>query len=455
MKRFALAALVAVFLFGSVNTASAMDDKAVWAQGFINVYFQWLNNADFAKKDGEDDFIAAQRTRMYVDYMSGENLSGVVRFEMDTTWGRSGATAGDIGQGGGGDAGADGINVETKNAFIKWTVPDTDMVMTMGTQGVALPSATYGQPVLNDDVAAVVASNKFNDMVSATLFWTRIADAQSNDDTASTGGNPGSDDEMDAVGLILPIAFDGGTFTPWGVWSTQGKDSGTVTTKKKNGMWLGGAIKVTAMDPISFGLDVMHGKVSTTPNTSDASGWFASADVTYKMDMLTASLVGFTSTGNDNSAADGSEVMPVISNGNGMFAPTTFGTYGDWNMGTSPILTQGPGAQGLGIKLTNLSFIENLTHGINVFYFRGTSDKDAAASLAGGWGTTSVFTTKDSAVEVNFESQYKIYENLTAVVELSMVDVDFDKTAGARTTATSKDQDETALKGCFQIQYNF
>ena len=59
MKRFALAALAAVFLFGSANAASAMDDKAVWAQGFINVYFQWLDNADFSKKDGEDDFVAA------------------------------------------------------------------------------------------------------------------------------------------------------------------------------------------------------------------------------------------------------------------------------------------------------------------------------------------------------------------------------------------------------------
>ena len=188
MRRFALAALVAVFLFGSVNTASAMDDKAVWAQGFINVYFQWLDNADFSKKDGEDDFVAGQRTRMYVDYMSGENLSGVVRFEMDTTWGASGATAGDIGDGGGGDAGADGINIKTKNAYIKWTVPDTDMTMQMGVQGLALPSATYGQPVFNDDVAAVVASNRFSDMVSATLFWTRIADAA----TADTGttGNP-------------------------------------------------------------------------------------------------------------------------------------------------------------------------------------------------------------------------------------------------------------------------
>jgi len=198
MKKFALAALVAVFLFGSVNTASAMDDKAVWAQGFINVYFQWLNNSDFEKKDAEDDFIAAQRTRMYVDYMSGENLTGVVRFEIDNNWG-DGAS--------GGGAGADGIRVEVKNSFIKWTVPDTDLVMTMGIQGVALPSATYGQPVLNNDVAAVVASNKFSDMFTATLFWARLGDTRGNGETlfssatkSDVTSNPGNADEYDAVG---------------------------------------------------------------------------------------------------------------------------------------------------------------------------------------------------------------------------------------------------------------
>jgi|SaaInl4_135m_RNA_FD_contig_31_654688_length_1435_multi_18_in_0_out_0_1 hypothetical protein len=452
MKKFALAALVAVFLFGSVNTASAMDDKAVWAQGFINVYFQWLNNSDFEKKDAEDDFIAAQRTRMYVDYMSGENLTGVVRFEIDNNWG-DGAS--------GGGAGADGIRVEVKNSFIKWTVPDTDLVMTMGIQGVALPSATYGQPVLNNDVAAVVASNKFSDMFTATLFWARLGDTRGNGETlfssatkSDVTSNPGNADEYDAVGLILPIAFDGGTITPWGVWTTQGKDAAG-TTKKSTGQWIGGALKVTAFDPISLGLDVMHGKVSTTPDTSDANGWFAAADVTYKMDMLTASLVGFTSSGNDSSTTDGTEVMPVISNGNGAFAPTTFGTYGDWNMGSSNILTEGPGAQGIGIKLTNLSSMENLTHEINVFYFKGTSKKDAAASLSGGWSNTAVFTKDDSAWEVNFESVYSIYENLSAVLDLSMVDANFSKTAGARTTATSTGASETAYKGAFQIQYNF
>ncbi len=440
MKHYALAALVAVFLFGSVNTASAMDDKAVWAQGLINVYFQWLDNADFSKRDGEDDFEAAQRTRLFVEYMSGENLTGVVRFEINNTWG-------DVASGGG--PGTDGIGVAVKNSFIKWTVPDTDLVMSMGLQGVALPSATYGQPVLNDDVAAVVASNRFNDMFTATLFWARLGDTQQSD-TATSNSN----DEWDAVGLILPIAFDGGSFTPWGVWTTQGKDSAG-TTKKSTGQWIGGALKVTAFDPISFGLDAMHGKVSTTPDTSDANGWFAAADVTYKMDMVTASLVAFTSSGDDSSASDGKEVMPVISNGNGAFAPTTFGTDGDWNMGAGNILTAGPGAQGIGLKLTNLSFLENLTHVVNVFYFRGTSDKDAAASLAGGWTNTSTFTSKDSALEVNFESEYAIYENLSAVLDLSFVAPDFDKTAGARAVASSKDRDETAYKGCFQIQYNF
>jgi hypothetical protein len=296
-----------------------------------------------------------------------------------------------------------------------------------------------------------VLSNKFNDLVSATLFWSRLGSTAGGD----TAGSSTADD-WDVAGLIAPIAFDGGSFTPWGVWGVRGKDSyGNGVTDNVDYLFLGAAIEVTAFDPVTFGLDVMHGKRETNLNSQDASGWFAAADVSYKMDMLTASLVAFTSTGEDSSAADGSEVMPVLSNGNGAFAPTTFGTDGDWNMGAGNILTAGPGAQGVGLKLTGLSFQENLTHVINVFYFRGTSDKEAAASLAGGWTNTSTFTSKDSAFEVNFESEYAIYENLSAVLDLSFVAPDFDKDAGARTAATSNGRDETAYKACFQIQYNF
>ena len=458
MKKLALAALMAVFLFGTVNTASAAEFSN--AGGFMLIYYQWVDNANFAKKDGEDDFQTATRTRMFFDYTASENLMANVKFEINQIWGRAGATAGDIGNPGGGDAGADGVNVATKNAYMQWTVPDSDLVMKMGIQGLALPSATYGTTILDQDVAAVVASNKFSDMVSATLFWSRVGDTAASDTATSSAA-----DEFDVVGLILPIAFDGGTITPWGMWGKQGKDNynaGTPTTNVTddvNYQFFGAALKVTALDPITIGVDFEHGArssktgVANADDSEDAKGWFLAADVTYKMDMVTASLVGFTSSGDDANANDGSETIPGISGGS--WAPTTFGTDGDYGSTTNTldILTNGPGASGLGLKLTDLSFTENLTHTINLFYYKGTSKSGAATALPWG-GAGTVFTKKDSAVEINFESRYAIYENLTAVLDLSMVDVDFKSGIGAR-AASNAGLDETAYKGLVTFKYSF
>jgi len=456
MKRLALLALVAAFLFGTVNTASAMDDKAVWAQGFVNVYFQWMDNANFSKSKedlgtNEDDFIASQRTRMYVDYMAGETVSAVIRFEIDTDWGSSPAKAGSPG---GGGIGADGVNIETKNAYLQWTVPDSKLVLKMGMQGLSLPSATYGIPLLNDDVAAVVGNYQFNDMVSTTFFWTRLRDGTVGSDTSTSS----TADEFDAVGIILPVSFDGGTFEPFFLMSTEGKDSynarvapATAPTDSVESWWLGGALKVTKYDPIFFGIDAVYGTQATDGSVNDANGWFAAAEVGYKMDMVTPSIVAFYGSGEDDDATNADGRMPIISTGNGAFAPTTFGTYGDWNMGSSNILTQGIGASGIGLKLADIALVENIKHEINLFYFKGTSDKQAATNFT-GWANTNVFTTKDSAWEVNFESRYTIYENLMAVLDLSFVAPNFDDSIGARDGDVP---DETAYKGCFQIQYSF
>ena len=458
MKKFALAALVAVFLLGSVNTASAEFSSA---GGRMLLYYNWADNANFAKKDGEDDFQAAQNTRMYFDYTASENLMANIKLEIDQVWGRAGTVATssdgatvtgttDAGSSSGGDLGADGVNIETKSAYIKWTVPDTDMTMQMGIQGVALPSATYGNVILDADAAAAVASNKFNDQVSATLLWVRAGDTAASDTATSSTA-----DEFDVVGLVLPIAFDGGTITPYGAIGVQGKDNyGNSVTDTVDYRYYGAALSVTAFDPITIGVDFAHGSRDTSLDAQDAKGWFLAADVTYKMDMVTASLVGFTSSGNDANTADGSETLPMVSGGT--WAPTTFATDGDYSgFGTSYILTAGPGAQGIGIKLSDLSFMENMTHKINLFYYQGTAKSGAAAALPWG-GAGTVFTKKDSAVEINFESKYAIYENLAAVLDVSMVDVDFKKSGiGARTTATSTDADETALKGTIQFQYSF
>ena len=57
--------------------------------------------------------------RLQLDAMASESLSGTVYFEIgDTMWGQASS---------GGALGADKTIVELRNAYIDWTVPNTDL----------------------------------------------------------------------------------------------------------------------------------------------------------------------------------------------------------------------------------------------------------------------------------------------------------------------------------------
>ena len=70
--------------------------------------------------------------------------------------------------------GADKNIVKLKRAFIDWRVPDTDLKLRMGIQGIGLPYMAMGGPtVFQSDVAAITASYVFNENAAMTAFWAR------------------------------------------------------------------------------------------------------------------------------------------------------------------------------------------------------------------------------------------------------------------------------------------
>ena len=74
----------------------------------------------------------------------------------------------------GGALGADGKVVELKRAYIDWMVPQTDLKVRMGIQGIALPSfTTNASQIMDDDVAAISLNYQFNENVGLTAFWAR------------------------------------------------------------------------------------------------------------------------------------------------------------------------------------------------------------------------------------------------------------------------------------------
>ena len=114
---------------------------------------------------------------------------------------------------------------------------------------------------------------------------------------------------------------------------------------------------------------------------------------------------------------------------------------GDWFVGsfffggdsiTGGSLDNNPAQLGfwtVGLSLKDIqSFTEGLTHNVHFMYVKGTNDKDSFAQTTGGvnggiaYGRT--LTEKDSLYEISTTTAYKIYDELTAYVDLGYINLD-------------------------------
>ncbi|MBI5015648.1 MAG: hypothetical protein HZB55_09190 [Deltaproteobacteria bacterium] len=91
----------------------------------------------------------------------------------DPATGKPPVVTGDTQLGGGGRQGGDGVNVETKNAFLAVKIPNTPVSATLGLQGFG--DTTFNSVVMNDDLAGVKFDVK-TDMVTATVGWFKLSE---------------------------------------------------------------------------------------------------------------------------------------------------------------------------------------------------------------------------------------------------------------------------------------
>jgi hypothetical protein len=378
---------------------------------------------------------------------ASENVSGPLFFEIgETVWGQAGGAAGgpaNIGQGAGGALSTDGVNIETRRAYIDFTVPNTELKVRMGLQGLALPSAVAGNPVMDADVAAIVASYAFNDMFSLTGFWARPLDVDSGDDT-----NKNSMDEYDLAGLIFSAKGDGFSVTPYFVYGMIGKDAGVeindvvINGDDATAWWGGAAFELTMFDPIVFSADAIYGAVDSDTDAQEAAGWFLTGKLAYKMDMFTPGVIAWYATGEDDDATDGSERLPFIEPAG--FAPTSFGFDGAAGILDGAILSAtGTGTWGVALVAEDIQFIENVSHVVRVAYIKGTNDEKSGVAFGN-------LTEEDSAWEVNFDTNYQIYENLSAAIELGWVKLDLDESVWG-----AADDTDDAWKAGVNLTYSF
>ena len=502
MKRITTLLLAAMFTFGCVTSVHAQSSVDVKVKGRWDFAFTSVFNSGFNKNGdrnsthrNDDNFDATQRIRTQINFIMSENLQAVLHFEIGGIhWGRGGS----VGKNSGGALGADGVNVETKHAYLDWMVPNSALKIRMGIQGLALPSSNLDSLLLDDDVAAIVASYKFNDMFTLTGFWARPFNANLND------GNRSLDDETDLFGLVAPISLDGATITPYVMYGHVGATSGFYgdfsvnvpagrnNTSSAPAWWVGTAFEVDLWDPLTITGEFLYGSLGRNDVGGDfadvaaafgnndemsARGWYVSATIDYKADWGIPGIFAWYSSGDKASdVRDRGRLgrMPTIHGDQGFTSFGMDGAFGDgpatgFLMGESVI-----GTWGIGIQIADVSFIENLSHTLRFTYYNGTNDHKVVRNGRGGSGsaiwndapdfnegmavigagadgqTVNYLTTKDHAFEINFDHKYKIYDNLTAVLELGAIKIDRDDNTWGRDF-----QDEAAYKVAVAFEYRF
>lgn len=479
MKRLVTLVLAAGLVLSAASGAQAIEFKASgqWLMGFNAADGSLVNKTrgqgeKMKKANNEDIFSAGQRIRLQLDAIASESLSGTVFFEIgDTTWGQAKT---------GGALGADQTIIEVKRAYIDWAVPNTELKVRMGLQGLALPNAAGGSAVLDDDVAAVVASYQFNENVGLTLSWARPY----NDNYEGTDRHPNDKDNfldnMDLISLAVPLKFEGIEATPWVMYGILGQNvfrndkgmnndeayygngnyrnfyttsgygpnngrwntTGDFVRRHANtsAFWAGLPVKLTLWDPLNIEFDINYGYVESQGRgtfeggkkySTEREGWLAKALVEYKMDWGTPGILGWYSSGDDGNPGNGSERMPSVSPC-GNF--TSFMGDGNWGWASSGRIYDRnlsyAGTWGVGLQVRDMSFLEDLKHTFRAVYWGGTNSPSMAKYANSPWSWSSgtedgsigdpehYLTTHDGILEFNLVNSYQIYENLEVNLEL-------------------------------------
>ena len=464
MKKLMTLALAAAMMLGAATGANAIDFKAKgqWIMSFdygMHGNFgesKAKNNSGFGKH--EDEFEARQRVRLQLDAVASEALSGTVFFEMgDQIWGQDST---------GGALGADGRVVELKRAYIDWMVPQTDLKVRMGIQGLALPSfTTNASQIFDDDVAAVSLNYQFNENVGLTAFWARPYNDNAGYKSSDAGSTKWDNymDNMDMFAVLLPLTFDGVKVTPWVMYAAMGpgmfdnfaKEPGNAWGRASAGMqsgfkgtdwndsygnafWAGVTGEVTYWDPFRIAWDVNYGSASYEDQKMNREGWLASLLLEYKLDWGTPGLYGWYGSGDDSNPRNGSERMPVVSaNGNNGFS--NFAFNGNPYIAREGVLgTNMTGTWGIGARLKDVSFLEDLKHTLRVNFMGGTNAPKMAKYIRdygnpyAKHGMSDVaryataydpmyLTTDDTALEIGLTNTYKMYDNFTVMLDASYV----------------------------------
>ncbi len=437
MKKFIVLAIAAA-LMCSAAFANATEFKV---SGQFDLTAQSVDNIGFVDEGGTNGVQVKERFRTQIDIIASENVSGVVYFEIgDVVWG----------EGDSANLGTDGVNIETRRAYVNFVVPNTSVAVSAGLMGLVLPNAVAGTPVFNDDVAAATVSVPFNDNFSATAFFARASSGEKEvkgvkTPNTVTGHNYGEFDkgfdvagglklaELDLFGLIAPVTFENGSVTPYAVIA-KGESNGN----DAQFVWIGAAAKANLIDNLKLAADVIYSDANVSIENGkdvDGSGFFLAGSAAYDTEFGTPKLAAWWSEGNEK---DGELGFAGFA---GWFGPTTMGfDGGSGRSACDTISSDGVGTAGVALSIEDVSFIKNVDHKVIFAYYELTQYEKGSTP---------------SATEIDFVTDWQMYESLSATLEFAYVMPDWKNDAKDKDGKDIEKDAANMFKSAVSLKYAF
>ena len=433
MKRLTLLAIALIMVLGMAVSASAAPEVKISGNLLINTI--WKGNWDFDKDAGEKAMEIRERADLYFTVTANENLKGVLGFRsVKANWGQGGFAL--DGAGGGATN-----TIDIRDAYIDFNWPGTDVNIKAGLYPVVLPQAVGGSSmIIGERAGAVMVSAPVTDNVSVLAGYTRLYDY---DPTGNNANSTALFDEsyVDGYVLALPLSFEGVSAAPYFLYAYLGQNAldnylnditggvsavGTFSGEDAKMWWLGTSFNMSMFDPFIVRADLAYGKATSDNDTLDQSGWMFDVALDYTgFDFMTVTgYFAYTSGDDDDDVALGKgESMPIL---NSDWAVGSF-FFGGGSI-TSDDINGGDIETGfwvVGLDLADIqSFAQGLTHTVHVLYAKGTND-ETAANVTKTYATG--LTEKDSLWEVDFNTDYAIYDELTLYTQIGYINADFDE----------------------------
>jgi len=238
---------------------------------------------------------------MYFNFIASENLKLVYKNEIDMEWGDKTPSASNPGgRNDGGGAGGDTVNLETKNVYLEFMVPDTPVKATVGLQGVTLHKGWF----ISDDVAGARFDMNF-DPVSITAYWVGL-NGLFDDDKVAGENTDASDDNWQLVtsGAYKAENMDARlSFAYERKPNDTGRNPSSPEQPESNDLFLVMGELGMSFDMVSFSVLAAKnfGEVKSDLNVQDRNydGYMFAADVSIALDMATIRAMGFYTSGDD------------------------------------------------------------------------------------------------------------------------------------------------------------